>query len=60
MKLSELARAGRSPVLPLQLQLEDGAAPATQTLQTLLRVLPGQRYVGVAQWRGRSVLAKLL
>ena len=25
-----------------------------------VRVLPGQRYVGVAVWRGRKVLAKLL
>ena len=60
MKLGQLAQAGRSPSLPLQLQLEDGAGPAMLTLQSLLRVLPGQRYVGVAQWRGRTVLAKLL
>lgn len=60
MKLAELARAGRSPALPLQIQLGDGAGAASLTLQSLLRVLPGQRYVGVAQWRGRKVLAKLL
>jgi tRNA A-37 threonylcarbamoyl transferase component Bud32 len=60
MKLAELARAGRSPALPLQIQLDDGAGAASLTLQCLLRVLPGQRYVGVAQWHGRKVLAKLL
>ena len=60
MPLGQLTHAGRTPKLPLHVQLEDGAGPATLTLQTLLRVLPGQRYVGVAQWRGRTVLAKLL
>lgn len=60
MKLVELARAGRSPALPLQIQLDDAAGTSSLTLQSLLRVLPGQRYVGVAQWRGRKVLAKLL
>jgi tRNA A-37 threonylcarbamoyl transferase component Bud32 len=60
MKLSELTRAGRAPALPLQVQLDDAAGTSTLTLLSLLRVLPGQRYVGVAQWRGRKVLAKLL
>jgi tRNA A-37 threonylcarbamoyl transferase component Bud32 len=60
MRLSQLRHAGRSPTLPLHVQLEDGAGSGTLTLQSLLRVLPGQRYVGVAQWRGRTVLAKLL
>lgn len=32
----------------------------TLHMQQWLRVLPGQRYVGVARWRGRTVLAKLL
>ncbi|MEX6501448.1 lipopolysaccharide kinase InaA family protein [Pseudomonas zhanjiangensis] len=60
MRLAELARSGRAPELPLHIELADAAGPATLTLLRLLRVLPGQRYVGVAQWRGRRVLAKLL
>ena len=60
MNLVELSRAGRSPALPLQIELADAAGPATLRLETLLRVLPGQRYVGVAEWRGRKVLAKLV
>ncbi len=60
MTLAELSRSGRSPPLPLHIELADAAGPATLGLQQLLRVLPGQRYVGVAEWRGRKVLAKLL
>ncbi|AYC34558.1 serine/threonine protein kinase [Pseudomonas cavernae] len=60
MKLSELSRAGRAPRLPLAIELADAVGPATLQLQRLLRVLPGQRYVGVGDWRGRKVLAKLL
>ncbi|MCY1285655.1 Lipopolysaccharide kinase (Kdo/WaaP) family protein [compost metagenome] len=60
MKLSELSRSGRSPALPLQIELADAAGPETLHLERLLRVLPGQRYVGVGTWRGRRVLAKLL
>ena len=56
MQLAQLARAGREPGLPLTLDLAD----EPMQLQSLLRVLPGQRYVGLAQWRGRPVLAKLL
>ncbi|AYF89737.1 lipopolysaccharide kinase InaA family protein [Pseudomonas sp. JS3066] len=55
MTLAELARAGRSPKLPIRLDVAGGLE-----LQSLLRVLPGQRYVGVAVWQGRRVLAKLL
>ncbi|UCJ17312.1 phosphotransferase [Pseudomonas sp. MM211] len=57
MKLASLTDAGRSPKLPLLIE-----APASQPLElhSLLRVLPGQRYVGRAQWQGRAVLAKLL
>ncbi|KIQ00496.1 MULTISPECIES: lipopolysaccharide kinase InaA family protein [Pseudomonas] len=57
MKLAFLTDAGRSPELPLLIE-----APAGHTLElhSLLRVLPGQRYVGRAQWQGRAVLAKLL
>ncbi len=60
MTLADLARAGRSPQLPLQVELADAAGSSTLLLEQLLRVLPGQRYVGVAVWRGRKVLAKLL
>jgi len=60
MRLSELKLAGRSPVLPMSLALADAAGPAELQLLTLLRVLPGQRYVGAGVWRGRPVLAKLL
>lgn len=56
MKLTELAQAGRSPVLPLMLALPAGELK----VQQWLRVLPGQRYVGKALWQGREVLAKLL
>jgi len=60
MQLSELKHAGRSPGLPLSLELADAAGPAQLQLLSLLRVLPGQRYVGAGVWRGRPVLAKLL
>ena len=60
MRLSELKNAGRSPSLPLSISLADAAGPADLQLLTLLRVLPGQRYVGAGVWRGRPVLAKLL
>ena len=57
MTLVELARAGRAPTLPLSIDLANGES---LELHSLLRVLPGQRYVGRATWRGRAVLAKLL
>ncbi|WP_377707090.1 lipopolysaccharide kinase InaA family protein [Pseudomonas protegens] len=60
MRLSELKNSGRSPTLPLSFELADAAGPAQLQLLSLLRVLPGQRYVGAAVWRGRPVLAKLL
>jgi len=60
MRLSELKSAGRRPTLPLSLSLADAAGPAELQLLSLLRVLPGQRYVGAGVWRGRPVLAKLL
>ncbi|WP_276488265.1 lipopolysaccharide kinase InaA family protein [Ectopseudomonas mendocina] len=56
MQLSELSQAGRAPDLPLTLDV----AGEPLVLERLLRVLPGQRYVGVAHWQGRRVLAKLL
>ncbi|WP_262139619.1 lipopolysaccharide kinase InaA family protein [Pseudomonas sp. Marseille-Q5117] len=60
MQLSELARSGRAPALPLTVTLADAAGAADLQLLSLLRVLPGQRYVGAGVWRGRPVLAKLL
>lgn len=60
MRLSELKSLGRAPALPLDIQLADAAGSGTLQLLSLLRVLPGQRYVGAAVWRGRPVLAKLL
>ncbi|MDD0977117.1 lipopolysaccharide kinase InaA family protein [Pseudomonas fontis] len=60
MRLSELKDAGRSPDLPLSIALADAAGPADLQLLSLLRVLPGQRYVGAGVWRGKPVLAKLL
>ena len=60
MGLSELKNAGRTPALPISLTLADAAGPADLQLLSLLRVLPGQRYVGAGVWRGRPVLAKLL
>ncbi len=56
MDLGALRQADRTPALPLQLEL----AGEPLLLQYLLRVLPGQRYVGLASWRGYTVLAKLL
>jgi tRNA A-37 threonylcarbamoyl transferase component Bud32 len=60
MRLSELKNAGRTPALPMSIALADAAGPAELQLLSLLRVLPGQRYVGAGIWRGRPVLAKLL
>nr|WP_256834362.1 lipopolysaccharide kinase InaA family protein [Pseudomonas oleovorans] len=56
MSLGELAEVGRSPELPLTLQIDGEPL----LLERVLRVLPGQRYVAQARWQGRSVLAKLL
>lgn len=60
MRLSDLKDAGRSPSLPLSVTLADAAGSADLQLLSLLRVLPGQRYVGAGIWRGTPVLAKLL
>ncbi len=51
MRLSELKNAGRSPALPLSLSSADAAGQADLQLLSLLRVLPGQRYVGAGVWR---------
>lgn len=56
MKLVDLSSAGRSPALPLTID-----SPAGELrIEQWLRVLPGQRYVARASWRGETVLAKLL
>lgn len=47
MQLSELARSGRAPTLPLTVTLADAAGAADLQLLSLLRVLPGQRL----RWR---------
>lgn len=60
MSLASLREAGRLPSLPLVIELADAAGSAELVVQRLLRVLPGQRYVAQAVWRGRPVLAKLL
>lgn len=56
MQLDELSQAGRTPEMPLTLRM----AGDPLVLERLLRVLPGQRYVALARWQGRPVLAKLL
>ena len=56
MPLHKLSQAGRTPTLPLTLEL----AGESLVLERLLRVLPGRRYVGLARWQGRQVLAKVL
>jgi tRNA A-37 threonylcarbamoyl transferase component Bud32 len=58
LNLQYLTRAGRTPALPLSLELADGAD--NLHLRCLFRVIPRQRYVGLGDWRGRPVLAKLL
>ena len=57
MNLSELAGCGRQPPLPLHVEVGDAGA---LVVEQWLRVLPGRRYVGRAQWQGRAVLAKLM
>ena len=56
LTIADLRAAGRVPALPFRLVLADGEV---LEMQTLLRLLPGKRLVGVARWRGMQVLAKL-
>lgn len=56
MNLAQLRSAGRTPALPTTIAL---GADELRVVQWL-RVLPGQRYVARAQWRGAQVLAKLM
>lgn len=60
MSLASLVQAGRAPALPLTVEVTGADGLIGLRVQRWLRVLPGQRYVGVAQWCGRPVLAKLL
>lgn len=56
MKLAELANAGRTPELPLTIELADNTE---LVIEKLLRTLPNQRYVAKANWKNKQVLAKL-
>ena len=51
-----LRDAGRQPTVPFALRLGDGSV---LILRQMLRVLPGKRVVGRAEWQGAAVLAKL-
>ncbi|MFA7291766.1 MAG: lipopolysaccharide kinase InaA family protein [Rhodocyclaceae bacterium] len=53
---SQLRAAGRHPVVPFRVALDGGQ---TLTMLRLLRVLPGKRIVGEADYSGKRVLAKL-
>uniref|UniRef100_A0ABX1MZK2 Phosphotransferase n=1 Tax=Aromatoleum buckelii TaxID=200254 RepID=A0ABX1MZK2_9RHOO len=50
-----LRQAGRNPVVPFRIALDDGRVA---TVKRLLRVLPGKRLVGEAEVGGQTVLAK--
>lgn len=56
MTLAALCHLGRSPQLPVTLELPVGELKICQWM----RVLPGRRYVARAEWRDRTVLVKLL
>lgn len=56
LSATELRHLWRGPAVPFQVRGDDGE---TIAVVRLLRVLPGKRIVGEAQWRGRRVLAKL-
>lgn len=60
MSLASLAQAGRTTALPLAVGVTGADGLTGLSVQRWLRVLPGQRYVGAAEWSGRPVLAKLL
>lgn len=51
-----LRQSGRMPSTPYPLRLDDGS---TLTIHTWLRILPAKRLSGIAEWRGKTVLAKL-
>src|SRR3990167_8742184 len=60
MSLAGLVQAGRTPALPLTVDVAGAGGLPGLSAQRWLRVLPEQRYVGVAEWCGQPVLAKLL
>jgi len=57
MRLADLTVAGREPACPALVEL---SGEASLHVDSWLRILPGQRYVGRARWNGRQVLAKLM
>ncbi len=57
MRLADLTVAGREPACPALVEL---SGAASLHVDSWLRILPGQRYVGRARWNGRQVLAKLM
>ncbi len=57
MRLADLTVAGREPACPALVEL---SGAASLHVDSWLRILPGQRYVGRARWNGRQVLAKLV
>jgi hypothetical protein len=54
MNLSELAGAGRQPGIPLQIALPNSGV---LNIVRWLRILPGHRYVGCAEWNGRTAVS---
>ncbi len=56
LQVAELRQQGRAPAVPFRMLGDNGEA---MLVSRLLRVLPGKRIVGEAQWRGQRVLAKL-
>lgn len=60
MNLRQFRKVGRQSELPLFVELADAPGPADLRLDSLLRVLPGQRYVGRGECRRHRLLAKFL
>ncbi|MDR3352648.1 MAG: hypothetical protein LBO00_06565 [Zoogloeaceae bacterium] len=56
LPLAALARAGRDPETPCVFTLPTGGL---LRILRFVRVLPGRRYVGIGEWEGRRVFAKL-
>ena len=50
MGLADLTVAGREPACPALVEL---SGEASLHVDSWLRILPGQRYVGRARWNGR-------
>ena len=54
--VAELRAAGRAPVAPVTLQMQNDRL---LNVTRWLRILPGKRLTGLAHWQGQPVLAKL-